>query len=345
MRTIKKANHLRTLQYIFFGSILLYLGQSLLIPLSIALLISFILYPICTWLERKSFKRVSAILISMSLLTLFVGSILALLIKQFMSFLVEWPAFKLRLTESANEVSLYLLETFNISKDQQTVWVKQVLDQSGGNLFLFIQHTIATYGYTVVLMILVPIFAMLLLYYRRKLIHVVFRLFPMERRADINSIFQLTIHAYYNFIKGMVIVYLVVGTLNSIGLLLLGVPYAIVFGFIAAILTFIPYVGIMVGSLLPITMAWVTYNSVWYPIGVVLIFAFVQYLEANLIFPLAVSNRLKINALATLCAILLGGIIWGVAGMILFVPFLAITKLIMDKYPRFKTWSTLLGNN
>jgi predicted PurR-regulated permease PerM len=143
----------------------------------------------------------------------------------------------------------------------------------------------------------------------------------------------------------MGIVYLVVGTLNSIGLLLLGVPHAIFFGYTAAILTFIPYVGIMVGALLPMAMSWITYNSIWYPISVVLLFSLVQYLEANVIFPLAVSNKLKINALATISAIFIGGIIWGVAGMILFVPFLAIAKLIVDNSPKLKTWSVLLGTS
>ena len=109
----------------------------------------------------------------------------------------------------------------------------------------------------------------------------------------------------------MAIVYLVVGILNSIGLLLLGIPHAILFGFIAAVLTFIPYFGIMVGSLLPITVAWVTYNSIWYPIGIIAVFAVVQYLEANVIFPLAVSNRLNVNALVMLVAIFAGGVLWG----------------------------------
>jgi predicted PurR-regulated permease PerM len=142
----------------------------------------------------------------------------------------------------------------------------------------------------------------------------------------------------------MGIVYLVVGTLNSIGLLLLGIPHAILFGFIASVLTFIPYVGIMVASLLPITFAWMTYDSVWYPLGVVAVFAFVQYLEANLIFPMAVSSRLSINTLVTIVMILLGGLLWGAAGMILFIPYTAILKLIADRTEKLKTLSVLLGN-
>jgi predicted PurR-regulated permease PerM len=168
-------------------------------------------------------------------------------------------------------------------------------------------------------------------------------LFPSESDERLREILFLTIKAYYNFIKGTALVYLIVGTLNSIGLLLLGVPHAILFGFIASVLTFIPYVGIIAGSLLPITMAWITYDSVWYAVGVVGIFTFVQYLEANVIFPLAVSSRLNVNTLVMLLAIFIGGVLWGVAGMILFVPFAGIAKLIADHNPRWKIASMILG--
>ena len=73
----------------------------------------------------------------------------------------------------------------------------------------------------------------------------------------------------------------------------------------------------MVASLLPITVSWITFNSIWYPLGVIAIFAVVQYLEANVIFPWAVSQKLNLNTLFTIIAVIAGGIIWGAAGMIL----------------------------
>ena len=141
----------------------------------------------------------------------------------------------------------------------------------------------------------------------------------------------------------MALVYLIVGILNTIGLLIIGVPHAILFGFIASILTFIPYVGIIFASIFPIAISWLTYNSIWHPIAVIALYTFVQYLEANIIFPMAVSNRLNINTLATIIMIILGGIIWGAAGMILFVPFIAIVKLIADNTEELKNISVLLG--
>ena len=169
------------------------------------------------------------------------------------------------------------------------------------------------------------------------------RIFQKENTNELRKMIVLSIDAYYKFIKGMIVVYLIVGLLNSVGLLLLGIPHAILFGFIASVLTIVPYIGIMIGSLLPIAMAWLTYDSVWYPLGIVGIFTFVQYLEANVIFPFAVSSRLHVNTLAMLLVIFTGGILWGIAGMILFVPFLGIAKLIADHNPKWKAVSMMLG--
>ena len=154
---------------------------------------------------------------------------------------------------------------------------------------------------------------------------------------------RLSIGTYYGFIKGMIVVYFVVGVLNSVGLLLLGIPHAILFGFLTAIMTIIPYVGIMVASVMPIIYAWVTFQSIWYPLGVVAVFAFVQYLEANVIFPWAVSSRLQLNTLVTLMVIIAGGVLWGASGMILFIPMAAILKLIADRMEGWEGLARFLG--
>lgn len=142
----------------------------------------------------------------------------------------------------------------------------------------------------------------------------------------------------------MLVVYVIVGFLNSIGLLIIGIPYPFLFGFSASILTFIPYIGIIVSSLLPITVAWITFNSIWYPVGVIAVFLFVQLLEAYMIFPYAVGSRLKINTLAILVMVIAGGILWGAAGMILFIPFISIVKLIADRSENLKFLSFLLSD-
>jgi len=331
--------YLKTLQYVFFSSLILYLGRDLFILLSFSLLISFVLYPICSWLEKKRIPRMVAILLSLVLLLIPVFGLIFLFVNQLTLVSREWANIEPKLIELISRFSQNIIDDYSVSREKQMEW----LNQSASGFLNYAMKLMYSSTFMLTMLILVPVFSVLILYYRHMLVVVSFRLFPNERKENIKNILFMTVTTYYNFIKGMTIVYAVVGALNSIGLILLGVPNAIFFGFTAAILTFIPYVGIMVGALLPIVVSWITFNSVWYPVAVVLIFSLVQYLEANVIFPLAVSNRLKINALATLTVIIVGGLLWGLAGMILFVPFLGILKLIADQHPKMKTLSILLG--
>lgn len=336
---------LQILQYIVFSAVILYFGRPLFVPLSFALLISCVLYPICLWLERRKIKRSIAIVISLSLLLVLFGGIGFILVQQVLFFSDEWPAIQQKLIQAYSDFGSWMTEAFNISKETQDAWLQTIKNESSVDAMSLIRKTISASAVSAVLFVLIPVYSFLLLYYRDRWIEVLFRLFPAEGKDRIREILHLSIQSYYSFIKGMAFVYLIVGVLNSLGLYVLGVPHALLFGFVAAVLTFIPYVGILVGSLLPISIAWLTYNSIWYPIGVVAVFALVQYLEANIIFPVAVSNRLKVNTLVTIVAIVIGGLLWGVAGMILFIPFLGILKLIADRTPRLKTLSIILGSD
>lgn len=333
---------LQWLQYLLLGSAVLYFGRDLFVPLAFALLISFVLYPSCAWMERKGLGRMTAIVINITLLSILGLSLLALMAKQFVGFVKEWPTLQARLQTSFQQLGEWLVRA-GISSEQQETFLSQAGNEMASNIMSLINHTLSFSVFSSVMAVLIPVYAVLILYYRNKWTEVLYSLFATDRRDEIRNILNMAITTYFNFIKGMGVVYLAVGLLNSIGLLLLGVPHAILFGFIASVLTFIPYVGIMVGSLLPMAVAWATYDSVWYPVGVAGIFMFVQYLEANIIFPFAVSSRLNVNTLVMLIAIFAGGILWGVSGMILFVPFIGILKLVADNDPKLKTLAMALG--
>ncbi len=334
---------IRYLQITTFVVLLLYWGRNMFIPLSLSLLFSCLLYPVCKWLESKRLGRNLAITLSLSALFVPLMGLFLLLVFQLKAFTSQWPEIRIRLLELYANVSQFLNLRFNISFESQENWLLDLAGKSGSKILPFLSST--TYGLSIalVLLLLIPLLSALMLYYRTMLVEVLFRLFPGVPKSNVRQLLQDSITSYYSFVKGMLLVYFIVAVLNSVGLALLGIPQPILFGTIASLLTFVPYVGILVASLLPMSVAWISYNSIWYPIGVVIVFSVVQVLEANVIFPMAVSNRLKINTLVTLLAILAGGIIWGAAGMILFIPFMGILKLIADRSPNLKTLSIFLG--
>lgn len=337
-------NWLKWLQFTVLVSVILYFGSTLFIPLSFALLISFVLYPVCRWLEEKGLPRWAAISLCLFLLVVLVGGLAFLLVRQVIQFGQEWPQLQDKISAAWADISRYVEHQLGIDASQQVKWLESIASDAASSAFNMVRGVLYTSAVSAVLLVLIPIYVALILYNRESLARALSSFFPQSEHGKIRQILHETITTYYNFIKGMAIVYLAVGFLNSLGLFLIGVPHAIFFGAVASVLTFIPYVGITIGAILPMTVAWVTYDSVWYPIGVVAVFAVVQYLEANLIFPLAVSARLQVNMLFTLLAIVAGGILWGASGMILFIPFLAILKLIADKHEDMRPISLLLGS-
>ena len=335
---------LEILQLIVFASMLLYFGKTLFIPLSFSLLISFILYPVCKWMETKGINKGLSISISLFFVTILAGAIIYLLVAQLMEFFNEWQLLKSKLIDAVTQISIFITERFGISDEKQAGFLKTTIDNSGSEAFSLLRNTAYSLSESFFYLLMIPVFSALILYHRKLLSKALYHIFPKEKKNVIHEILVETIHAYYNFIKGMLVVYLIVGILNSVGLAIIGIPHPFLFGFIASILTFIPYVGIMISSLLPITVSWITYNSIWYPLGVILVFSIVQVLEAYIIFPFAVGSRLKINTLVIIIMIIVGGILWGAAGMILFIPFISIVKLIADRTPSLKTLSVLLGD-
>ena len=336
---------LRSLLIILCLSLILYLGRNVLIPISFGLFISLLLYPVCSWLERKGLGRASAVVISLLVLLTPILVLISLLILQIVSLREYLPDLQNKLLGLANELSLYAEQSLGIEKEKWRIWAIQAVEGSFHSILGFARNTLQASVSGTILLIIIPVYSFLILYNRERLIRVAELLAPSELKVSLKEILHKAVNSYAQFIKGMAIVYLIVGVLNSTGLLILGIPNAIFFGFVASILTFIPYIGIMVGALLPIIVSWTLYDSVYYPLGVIAIYTFVQYLEANLIFPWAVSQRIKLSTLSTLIVIFTGGLLWGAAGMILFVPYLAIARIIAGQVKGGEALVILLGDD
>jgi predicted PurR-regulated permease PerM len=191
---------------------------------------------------------------------------------------------------------------------------------------------------------IIPVFSALLLFHRRTYVRALTGLVSPDLAARLPALLHKVVRNFARFIGGMVQVYLIVGVLNCIGFLVLGVPNAILFGMLTAVATMIPYAGILISALLPITLAWTTTGSLWQPVGIIAVLAVVQYLEANLIFPKVVGGRLGLSTMSSLLAIFVGALLWGVAGMVLFLPFLSIVKLLCEEMPEWEPLGLLLSS-
>ncbi len=137
---------------------------------------------------------------------------------------------------------------------------------------------------------------------------------------------------------------IIIAVLNSIGLLILGIDYAIILGITGAIVNIIPYVGGIVAIALPMIIAFVTKDSISYSVLVFCVYIFIQFIDNHYIIPKIVASRVRINALISVIVVLIGSALWGVPGMFLSIPLTAIIKVVFDHIEPLKPWGFLLGN-
>jgi predicted PurR-regulated permease PerM len=330
---------LRYLQVIFFAAVILYFGKMLFIPFFFGLLVAIVMYPICRWFEAHGWNKALAITACLLIVTLLFAALFALLIWQLRIFSKDAPAILSKLEESLQQLRHWVVDHTGLTTILQDNWIKN----PGAGIGNILTSTLQTTASTVFILFLIPVYTALFMYHRRIFVQYLRMVTPERYKRQLERILQQTIDTYFNYIKGMALVYLIVGILNSIGLYALGVKHAILFGMLCAIMTIIPYIGITISALLPISVIWLETGSIWYPLGVIAVFGFVQYLEANVIFPKVVGTQLHVSTLAMLVAVIAGGIIWGVSGMVLFIPFVAILKIISDNIEEWKPVNTLLS--
>ena len=333
------ASLIKYLQVIFFSAVILYFGKTLFIPLFFGLLIAMIMFPICKWLEGYGWSKTLAITACLLIVTIVFASLLALLIWQLNVFSKDAPAIIKKINEVMEKMQIWMIKNIGIKDVLQNNWTEKFTGTFGDILKSTFQTTINT----LFILFLTPVYTALFMYHRKIFVQYLKLVTPVKYQPQLDIILQKTIHTYFNYIKGMILVYLIVGILNSIGLFALGVKNAILFGMLCAIMTIIPYIGIFISALLPISVVWLETGNIWYPLGVIAVFSFVQYLEANVIFPTVVGTQLHVSTMAMLAAVIAGGIIWGVAGMVLFIPFVAIIKIISDHIEEWKPINLLLS--
>jgi len=184
----------------------------------------------------------------------------------------------------------------------------------------------------------------MILFYQPLLLDFIHKLFGTNHKSKVSEIVTQTKSVIQRYLFGLVIEFIMVATLNTLVLFILGIDYAILLGIIGALLNLIPYIGGLVAVAMPMIIALVTKTSAWYTIYVLVGYYIIQLIDNNLIVPLVVASKVKINALFSVIVVIVGNAIWGIPGMFLSIPLLAIVKLICDHIEPLKPWGFLLGD-
>jgi predicted PurR-regulated permease PerM len=321
---------------------IMYVGQDILIPIVYATIFAILLNPFVNFLTRKKISKIVAISIVVTLTIVVVAAILYLLFSRVSMFSESFPQFKIKLSQASDQLVNWYAREFHYSRIKINKWLSETQSDAIANYAY--GETFSQLGKMSVALVLVPVYLFMILYYKSLLLEFIRKLFRLEHHSAVVEVLANSKNIIQSYLVGLFFEMLIMAVLNSAGLLLLGIDYAIMLGIIAAVLNIIPYIGGIIGTLLPMLIAFVTKDSLVYPLMVFVIHIFIQFIDNNYIVPKIVASRVQINALISVIGVLIGGAIWGVSGMFLSIPLIAILKVIFDHIEPLKPWGFLLGN-
>jgi predicted PurR-regulated permease PerM len=326
--------------FIFF----LIVAKNILIPLAFGALFAYLLYPFAWRLEKLGIHRTFSILIVILLSLAVVGVITFFFAVQISNIQIDLHEIKNKLVEETGSPEEKIEQKFGINMRTMDYYIDSVFNSiiSGGDGETSIFSTTTT---TLFQIGILPVFVFFLLFYRTKTAFFIFRLAGRRRKKKVLGILRDITTVTTKYLGGLLAVVAILAVLNSTGLIIIGIPHAIVLGVAAAILNLIPYFGTLIGALIPMLYVIIAMDDPFsIVIKVIVMFIIVQFLENNIITPNIVGGNVRLNALTVIIGLLIGNLIWGLPGMVVIIPFIAILKIIMKNIEGLQPYAYLLSS-
>lgn len=323
---------------------MLYIGSSFFIPITYGVFFAFMLKPICDGYERLVKNRVVAIILTLLSVGLTFALIVYFFYFQISQVLNEVENITSKIQEAGIKLLAFFGEVIGFSSGETSAIIEEELTNAVKKPFGLLTSGLSTSGLLLANFILTIVYVFFFLLYSTAVKKFVQGQLSDTAKQEGEDTLREIQRVAANYLGGMLTVMLVLGVLNSLGLYLIGIKFALVWGFLGALLAIVPYVGTTIGGLLPFLYAIATTDTYWQPIAVIVLYFVVQSLEGNFITPKVVGNSVKINALAAVISIILGALLWGIPGIILAIPLLAMFRIVLDHIRPLKPVALLLSD-
>jgi len=319
------------------------IGKSIIIPMFIAFLVAMLLLPITRFQENKlRFPRIVACLVSPILFLILLSGVGYFLGTQVAQFKDDIPEFSNQIVELFNNAQIYIAEHFDVTEQEQLDYLRQNVEktfQTGSSLvsgaILSLTSLLLNGGF-------IFLYTFFFLLYRSHLLKFLIWSFGPQQQdkvIDVSSSVQGIIKQY--LIGLMIQVVLITGMLY-LAFSIIGIKYAFLFAMLCGILNLIPYIGIFSATVIAslITLATGEPIQVLYMIIAIIV---VNSIDGNIIMPKIIGSKVQVNSFMVFVGLIIAEAIWGVAGMFLAIPILAIVKIICDEVKDLQPIGFLLG--
>ena len=319
----------------------IYYAKPFLVPICFGGLLAMLFLPLSRWFESKKIPKGFSILFCIIIFLALITGIIGLISWQITDLTTESTDIENKVRKMISKIEEYIGSNFGISKKQQE---KIITEQAQENRGMLSNLGSSITGF-VVDFILVLVYIFLFMFYRSRLKTFVLQLISSQQKKNAETIIHDIEKVSQQYITGLGMMIACLWIMYSIGFSIVGVKYAVLFAIICGLLEIIPFIGNLTGTLLAILMVVIQGGGTEMVLGVVITYLIVQFLQTYLLEPLVVGAEVNINPLFTIIILVLGELVWGIPGMVLAIPLLAIVKIICDHIPSLKPYGYLIGSD
>ncbi len=317
------------------------LAQTIITPIIFAILFTLCLIPACNFLESKGISRLYAVILTLLSFTIVLAVLILIVSVTFKSIFQDLPEIKEKLEQG--------LVTLNDLLKSNFAWldlnVQDRLEENASKIVSYIwnliENSISSSLATIGNFFITFIYVFFLLKYRRGIKTILLGESDVSRKSKMMSEIQKTVQQY---VFGMFIVVLILGTFNTVGLWIIGLDYSVFWGFLAAALIIVPYIGTIIGGTFPFLYALATTDTIWQPVAILIMYLSIQQIEGNFITPNIVGSKIDINPLVVIFAMIVGGFLWGISGLILALPLIGTLRIVLNHFESTKSLGKLMSN-
>ena len=323
---------------------ILSIAGSFIVPILFAGIIAVLLSPAVHFLVKRRINRAVAIAIVLFIVLLLFAALTLLLSTQATHLKDALPQLQTKFNEFSDQAIVRLSTAFNIKEENITNWIAQSKAELLNGSNAVIGFTLTNMGNGLTMILLIPVYTFMILFYQPHLLLFIRKATGTANHEQTTELLGETKMIIQHYLVGLFFEFLIVAVLNIIGLFALGINYALLLGVIGALLNIIPYIGGLIAMILFMIIALVTKEPA-YVIYVAVLYGIIQFIDNNFIVPRIIGAKVKLNALVSLMGVIAGAALWGISGMFLSIPLIAILKLLFDRIEPLKPYGFLLGDS
>ena len=337
--TITNSSIIKKLVLIFLVVSGLYFAKELLMPLFVAAVIATFFLPLCKWLESKKIARIVATLISLLGIVLLIVILGTLIGYQISAIADDIDLIKQRVLETIATIHNYIVVTYGISLERQS----QLLNSQNATYTWMIPIITGSIVSNLTNLLLTLVYIFCLLYYRSHIKKFILLLTPSSQRDLLGKIINRVARVSQQYLFGLSKMIVLLWILYGISFSIIGVENALFFAILCGTLEIVPFIGNITGSTITIMVAAAKGADVSTLIGIACIYLVIQLFQGWVLEPLIVGSQVKINPLFTIIGLVIGELIWGIPGIFLALPLIAMCKIVCDHIDSLKPYGFLIG--